>query len=94
MNDDNVHDDLKNLATGINFAIASLNKGKALDFLLILVRPGESGDYVTLNTITGITEPRQIRQIGEHLVDMANAHGPEQPDPEDGDINVDVKGNA
>jgi hypothetical protein len=85
--DDNVHDDLKSLANGINFAIASLNKGKALDFLLILVKPGESGDHVTLNTITGITDPGKIRQIGEHLIDMADAHGQPALDPdEDGDV--------
>jgi hypothetical protein len=91
MNDDHIHDDLKSLANGINFAIASLNKGQPLEFLLILVRPDESGEHVTLNTITGITDPGKIRQIGEHLVDMANAHGQQELNPDD---DSDIRGHA
>lgn len=90
-NDEKVHEDLKALANGINFTIATMNQGVPLDFMLILVRPIDH-DHVTLNTITGITDPEKIRQIGQHLVDMANAHG--NPSGLDADNDADIQGHA
>jgi hypothetical protein len=81
-----IGDDLKRLASGINHVIASLNGGKELEFMLILVRP--HGDEVTLNTITGITDPYEIRTIGQHLIDMAAARGASL------DSDNDVQGHA
>jgi hypothetical protein len=85
------HDDLKALANGINHVLTTRFQGSVPEFMLILVRPDEGGEHVTLNTITGITEPGRIRLIGEHLVDMANAHGPQELNPDD---DSDIHGHA
>jgi hypothetical protein len=64
--------ELEALANGVDFALRAMNKGVSLEFMLILVRPVD-GNHVTINTITAITEPEKIANIGQHLVDMARA---------------------
>jgi hypothetical protein len=66
------HDDIKALASGVKFAVDSMYPGAGVEFMLILVVPKGEGE-VTINTITAITEPRQVEQIGQHLADMARA---------------------
>ena len=66
------HDDIKALASGVKFAVDGMYPGAGVEFMLILVVPKGEGE-VTINTITAITEPRQVEQIGQHIADMARA---------------------
>ena len=68
----NTHDDLRMLASGIHHAIAGINNGKELQFMLVVIVPKGDGE-VTINTITAITDPQQVAQIGQHLIDMSQA---------------------
>jgi hypothetical protein len=80
---------MRALASGIAHALTSLNGGKQLEFVLVVVTPDGAGE-VTLNTITGITDPREIAQIGRHLIDMAVA----QSGDADLDEGSEVSGHA
>jgi hypothetical protein len=68
----NTHDDLRMLASGIHNAIAGMNNGNVLQFMLVVIVPKGDGE-VTINTITAITDPQQVAQIGQHLIDMSRA---------------------
>lgn len=91
-----VTDDLKALANGVNFALASMNDGRRLDFMLIVATPkGDDSDEVVLNTVPGIMNPYQIAQIGQHLIDMARAQITSAQEPSlDPDSDTDVRGHA
>jgi hypothetical protein len=80
------HQDMRALASGISLALAAMNDGKALEFMLVVVRPA-GPDEVTLNTITMITDPAKVRDIGQHLIDMSQAQIAAALDP-DGDDEV------
>lgn len=90
MSSKRVHDDLKALANGINHVLTARFQGLVPEFMLILVEYNED-DTVTLNTITGITDPHKVRTIGEHLLDLAKAQQGPALNPED---DSDVKGHA
>ena len=80
--------DLEALANGVNYALATLNGGREIEFMLIVAMPAGQ-EHVTLRTITQMSAA-QIRKVGQHLIDMANAQEPSL-DPLD---NTDVRGHA
>jgi hypothetical protein len=49
-----------------------MNNGNVLQFMLVVIAPKGDGE-VTINTITAITDPQQVAQIGQHLIDMSQA---------------------
>jgi hypothetical protein len=87
---DQIQGDLRTLAGGIDHAIKGMYGDKTFEFMLILCVPAEEG-FVTFNTISGITDPRSIAQVGQHLIDMAKSQGVQDLDP---DLDDDVKGHA
>lgn len=90
MSSNKIHDDLKALASGINHVLMTRFAGSSPEFLLILVSPEHEAGTVTLNTITAITDPAKIRQIGHHLIDMATAQMKDL-DPDD---DREIRGHA
>ena len=90
MSSKKVHEDLKALANGIQHVMVSRFGALPPEFMLIMVQYHE-GDTVTLNTITGIQDPKKIATIGQHLIDMAKAQSESSLDP---DNDTDVRGHA
>ena len=74
----NEHEDIRTLAAGIKLALEGMYMGRNVQFLLVTVMQRGKED-VTVNTITEITDHRQIEQIGQHLIEMSLAQR-EQPD--------------
>jgi hypothetical protein len=74
----NEHEDIRTLAAGIKMALEGMYIGRNVQFLLVTVMQRGGAD-VTVNTITEITDHRQIEQIGQHLIEMSLAQQ-ERPD--------------
>jgi hypothetical protein len=68
----NEHEDIRTLAAGIKLALEGMYMGRNVQFLLVTVMQ-RGGSDVTVNTITEITDHRQIEQIGQHLIEMSQA---------------------
>jgi hypothetical protein len=82
-----VQTDLRHLAGGVAHALKGMY-GTDYEFVLIVVMPAaDEPNTVRLNTVTGITDPDKMFQIGQHLIDMAKAQRGQQLDPDnDGDV--------
>lgn len=48
--------------------------GENIEFLLVIAIPSDEPDYVELSTITGITDPGQLRAVAHHVNDLARVH--------------------
>lgn len=80
--------DLEALANGVNYALATLNGGRAIEFMLVIAQPSGQGE-ITYRSITQMSAA-QTRRVGQHLIDMADAQEPELDPYED----TDVQGHA
>lgn len=68
-----LNDEISSLAAGISCAIAAMNNGKPLEFLLIVAVPDSDGD-VNLSTVTAIKEGWKLRRLADHLHDVADTY--------------------
>ena len=68
---DNVKQNLRDIANGIQHALVGIYGDKPpFEFLFVMITPDDA-EHVSISTITGISDPGNIMRVGRHIMEMA-----------------------